>query len=101
MPRPGGSFPNFSRQPDASTTRSMHSGRPHVVTVRWFTVFSCSGTTVRRRISAGSRPSSSAILSRWTSRANRGWGVPWPRFGPQGGLFVKTRHPSNLYRAIR
>ncbi len=29
----------FSRQPDASTTRSMHSPRPIVVTVRWFAVF--------------------------------------------------------------
>jgi hypothetical protein len=79
----------------------MHSVRPQVVTVRWFTVFWCSGTTVRRRISAGSSPSSSAMRSRCTSKANRGWGVPWPRFGPQGGLLVKIRHPSNLYRAIR
>ena len=30
------------------------------------------------------------------SSAKRGCGVPWPRLGPQGGLLVKTRMPSNL-----
>ena len=34
MPLPRGSRPRFSRQPEASTTRSMHSPRPIVVTVR-------------------------------------------------------------------
>src|SRR5216117_3352351 len=54
------------------------------------------GTRCLRRSSAGSMPSCSAILSRWTSRAKRGCGVPWPRLGPQGGLFVNARAPWNL-----
>ena len=35
----------------------------------------------------------SAILSSCTSWPNRDCGVPWPRFGPHGGLLVKTRQP--------
>jgi hypothetical protein len=34
-----------------------------------------------------------AILSSCTSSAKRGCGVPWPRFGPHGALFVKKRAP--------
>jgi hypothetical protein len=33
----------------------------------------------------------SAILSSWTSCPNAGCGVPCPRFGPHGGLFVNIR----------
>ena len=40
-------------------------------------------------------PSFSAILSSWTSWPKRGCGVPCPRFGPHGGLFVNVRHASN------
>ena len=35
----------------------------------------------------------SAILSSCTSWPKRDCGVPWPRFGPHGGLLVKTRQP--------
>src|SRR2546425_11856356 len=45
------------RQPEASTTRSMHSPRPIVVTVRWFAVLVKGSARIRLRISAGSRPS--------------------------------------------
>src|SRR5882762_8200338 len=90
----------FSRQSDASTTLSMHSPRPMVVTVRWFAVLVKGSATIRLRRSAGSRPSCSAALSSWHSSANRGWGVPWPRLGPHGGLLVKMRAPSNLYTGI-
>ena len=96
MPLPGGSLPRFSRQPEASTTRSMHSPSPVVLTVRWFAVLVKGSVRLRRRMSAGSRPSCSAALSIWHSMAKRGCGVPWPRLGPQGGLFVKMRAPSNL-----
>src|SRR5919199_5650401 len=85
------------RYPDASTTLSMHSPKPQVVIVRWFTVLLKLSTTNFLRYSAGSRSRSWAILSRWTSSAKRGWGVPCPRLGPHGGLLVKTRSPSNLY----
>src|SRR5439155_21675593 len=84
------------RQPEASTTRSMHSPRPIVVTVRWFAVLVKGSARMRRRISAGSRPSCSAALSSCTSSAKRGCGVPCPRLGPHGGLLVKIRAPSNL-----
>src|SRR6185369_16613897 len=90
----------LSRQPDASTTLSMHSPSPIVVMVRWFAVFVNGSHTMRRRMSAGSRPSCSAALSSWHSRAKRGCGVPCPRLGPHGGLLVKTRAPSNLYTGI-
>jgi hypothetical protein len=43
---------------------------------------------LRRRISIGSMPSRSASLSSVTSKAKRGCTLPWPRFGPQHGLFV-------------
>ena len=78
----------------------MHSTRPVVVTVRWLAVFVNGSVAMRRRIAAGSSPSCSAALSIWTSRAKRGWGVPWPRLGPHGGLLVKMRAPSNLYTGI-
>ena len=96
IPFPGGRVRRFSRQPEASTTRSMHSPRPMVVTVRWFAVFTNGSARLRRRMSAGSRPSCSAALSIWHSIAKRGWGVPCPRLGPHGGLLVNTRAPSNL-----
>ncbi len=72
IPFPGGRFPRFSRQPEASTTRSMHSPRPMVVTVRWLAVFTNGSARFRRRMSAGSRPSCSAALSIWHSIAKRG-----------------------------
>ena len=96
IPFPGGRLPRFSRQPEASTTRSMHSPRPMVVTVRWLAVFTNGSARFCLRMSAGSSPSCSAALSIWHSIAKRGWGVPCPRLGPQGGLLVNTRAPSNL-----
>ena len=90
----------LSRQPDASTTLSMHSPRPMVVTVKWFAVFVNGSATIRRRMSAGSSPSCSAARSSWHSSAKRGCTVPWPRLGPHGGLLVKMRAPSNLYTGI-
>ncbi len=96
IPLPGGSAFHFCRQPDASTTRSMHSPSPMVVTVRWLAVLVKGSARLRRRMSAGSSPSCSAALSIWHSMAKRGWGVPCPRLGPQGGLLVKMRAPSNL-----
>src|SRR3989442_12771315 len=86
IPRPGGSCRDFSRHPDAATTRSMHSRRPEVVIVRWLTVLLWGGTAWRWRISAGSRPGLSAIRSRWASRGKRGWGGPRAGLGPQGVL---------------
>src|SRR5215470_1967624 len=91
---------HFCSQPDASTTLSMHSPRPIVVTVRWLAVFVNGSHTIRRRSSVGSSPSCSAALSICTSSPKRGWGVPWPRLGPHGGLLVNTRAPSNLYTGI-
>src|SRR3989442_2810776 len=86
----------FSRQPEDSTTLSMHSPRPMVVTVRWLAVLVNGSATIRRRISAGSSPSCSATLSIWHSKGERGCGVAWPRLGPHGGLLVKMRAASNL-----
>jgi len=97
-PRPAGSFRCFDFQSDRSTTRRMHSASP-IVPMRNQLAVSVSGlATILSRNSAGSSPSFSAILSSCTSWPNRGCGVPCPRFGPHGGLFVKTRAPSNLYR---
>jgi hypothetical protein len=66
----------LSRHPEASTTLSMHSPRPIVVTVRWLAVLVNGSCTMRRRRSAGSRLSCSAALSSWHSSAKRGCGVP-------------------------
>src|SRR5262245_30456439 len=96
-PRPGPSFPRRLFHPDPSTTFLMHVPSPMLPTRRKLAVSEFGGWSVFNRSSAGSIPRSHAILSIWTSSANRGWGVPWPRFGPHGGLFVKTRTPSNLY----
>src|SRR2546429_9434788 len=99
--RAGGCQPrHLSRQPDASTTLSMHSPRPMVVTVRWLAVLVNGSHTMRRRISAGSSPSCSAALSICTSSANRGWGVAWARLGAHGGLLVEKRGPSQLLTGI-
>jgi hypothetical protein len=76
----------------------MHSARPTEPTFSQFAVSESGLTIIERRSSAGSRPSFSAILSSWISWPKRGCGVPWPRLGPQGGLLVKTRAASNLYR---
>src|SRR2546425_3721638 len=54
---------HLERHPEASTTLSMHSVSPMVVTVKWLAVFVNGSVTIRRRISAGSRPSCSAALS--------------------------------------
>ena len=62
----------------------------------WFAVTVPGASALRSRHSAGSSPSSWQNLSTWHSSAYRGCGVPWPRLGPQGGLLVKTRTPSNL-----
>jgi len=44
-----------------------------------------------RRSAIGSMPIRSASLSSWHSNAKRGCTEPWPRLGPQQGLFVNTR----------
>ena len=72
-----------------------------LVILRSFTVREFGGCRIRCRYASGSRPRSVAILSSWASNAKRGWVVPWPRFGPHGGLFVYTRTPSNLYAGMR
>jgi hypothetical protein len=46
-----------------------------------------------RRTAKGSRPSRSAITSSSVSKAWRMSTPPWPRIGPQGGVFVYTRTP--------
>src|ERR1041385_1340582 len=97
MPLPVGSFLNLSFQPEPRTTCSMQRPRPMVPTRSQLAVSELGGTRCLSRSSAGSSPSCSAILSRWTSSANRGCGVPWPRLGPHGGLFVETRAPPNRY----
>src|SRR5439155_1159916 len=96
MPWPKGSLPNFFFHPARSATRSMHSRSPVLLTRKPFTVTLLGSTNCFKRKSMGSMPSFSAISSSWISIAKRGCGVPWPRFGPQAGLFVKTRSPSNL-----
>src|SRR5438105_1015913 len=97
MPRPSRLTRRFSYHPDSFTTASRHAPSPLVVTCSWLTVSVSSGTMCRRRISYGSSPRSCAILSRCTSSAKRGCGVPCPRFGPHGGLFVNTRSPRKRY----
>src|SRR5438046_761249 len=81
-------------------TRSVHSSRPQDVTRSQLTVRVLGLTKLRCFSSTGSRPMSCAIFSRCSSSANRGWGVPWPRLGPQGGWLVKTRHASNRYAGM-
>jgi len=80
--------------PEASITRSVHSSRPQEVIRSQLTVRVKGRVKLRRRRLTGSMPSSSASLSRASSSAKRGWGVPWPRLGPQGALLVNTRQPS-------
>ncbi len=46
------------------------------------------------RSSAGSRPSFAASLSIWPSYAAHTCIAPSPRTWPDGGLFVRTAHPS-------
>jgi hypothetical protein len=53
-----------------------------------------------RRSAIGSQPILSASLSSWHSNANRGCTEPWPRLGPQHGLFVNTRVESKRYAGI-
>src|SRR3989304_6271376 len=84
---------HLRRQSDASTTLSMHSFRPMVVTVKWLAVLVNGSATIRRRIAAGSRPSRSAALSIWHSRAKRGWGVPGPALGAAGRLVREDARP--------
>src|SRR2546423_14199427 len=99
--RAGGCQPrHLSRQPDASTTLSMHSPRPMVVTVRWLAVLVNGSAMIRRRISAGASPSCSAALSSWHSRGKRGRGVPWARLGPHGGLVGENRRPPDLLAGL-
>ena len=69
MPRPAGSRPFFSRQPDFSMTRSKQVERPMVRTFIWFAVMVPGATVFRRRHSAGSIPRSAQILSMWHSSA--------------------------------
>src|SRR3984893_19574666 len=78
----------------------MQSTSPQLVIRSQLTVLESGLGRVRRRSSTGSIPSSSATLSKCVSRAKRGCGVPCPRFGPEGGLFVKSRTPSNRYRGV-
>src|SRR2546422_8557713 len=96
MPLPSGSLRNFSFQPEPVTTFSMHAPRPIVPMRSQLAVSELGGTRCLSRSSAGSIPSCSAILSRWTSSAKRGCGVPCPRFGPHGGLLVNALAPWNL-----
>ncbi len=94
-PLPVGSLRNFAFHSEPATTFSMHAPRPIEPTRSQLAVTELAGWRCRSRSSAGSIDSSSAILSRCTSSANRGCGVPWPRFGPQGGLLVNARAPWN------
>jgi hypothetical protein len=94
-PRPRPSLRNRDRQPDASTTACTHCTSPIVRTLSQLAVRLSGGTAFWIRQSAGSMPSFSQILSIWTSRPNRGCGVPWPRLGPHGGLLVNVRQPRN------
>src|SRR6266404_1451956 len=95
-PRPSGSFRNLSRQPEELATRRMHSERFTVLSLKKLAVTALEDSAIRRRKSAGSICSFSAILSSCTSWPKRGCTVPCPRLGPQGGLFVKVRQPWNL-----
>src|SRR5258705_13723031 len=81
----------LSRQPEASTTLSMHSPRPMVVTVRWFAVLVNGSATIRRRISAGSDPNGSAALFGCHSRGKRGGPGPRPRLWARGGVLGEGR----------
>src|ERR1051325_1775439 len=71
MPLPVGSFLNLSFQPEPRTTCSMQRPRPMVPTRSQLAVSELGGTRCLSRSSAGSSPSCSAILSSWTSSANR------------------------------
>ena len=88
----------MSFQPERSTTAWMQSARPLEPIFSQFAVSEFSFVTMFRRSSAGSMRSFSAILSSCTSCPKRGCGVPWPRLGPQAGLFVNTLQASNLKR---
>ena len=92
-PRPKGSLRNFSRQPLARTTASMHGPSPIEPMRSQFAVTELAGCRIFERMSAGSSWRCSAILSSCTSTPKRGCGVPCPRLGPQGGLFVNARRP--------
>ncbi len=74
----------------------MHSASPMVPSFSQLAVSAPGLATIPSRSSAGSSASFAAILSSWISCPKRGCGVPWPRFGPQGGLLVNTRQASNL-----
>jgi hypothetical protein len=73
----------------------MHFFSPIVLICNQLAVTESGGCRFFKRNTAGSMPRRAAALSIWISIAKRGCGVPWPRFGPQGGLFVNARTPSN------
>src|ERR1700694_4683893 len=79
--------PRRPRNPDPSTTLLMHASKPKLVIRSQLTVRESGEGRLRRRSSTGSRPSSSATLSKWVSRAKRGCGVRWSALGAQGGWF--------------
>ena len=87
-PRPYGSRRCLRFQPLARSTSSRHSRKPFEVTLKSFTVRVLAPMKLRLRSSIGSISSRSAIRSSCTSIAKRGCTEPWPRFGPQAGLFV-------------
>ena len=73
----------------------MHAPSPMDPTRRKFAVSESGGLQLlKAHLGRVEAERSHAILSSCASSANRGCGVPWPRLGPHGGLFVKTRAPS-------
>ena len=90
----------MSAHPLARTTVSMQGPSPIEPIRIQFAVMLFAGWSMRRRMAAGSSWRCSAILSSCTSTAKRGCGVPCPRLGPQGGLFVKARSPRKRYAGI-
>jgi hypothetical protein len=91
MPLPRGSLPYFVAQPLFASAESSVARNSQLPISMSFTVHVSGVMALRRRISIGSIPSSSAIMFSKHSKANRGCGTPWPRIAPQAGLLVITR----------
>ncbi len=84
-------LPLRSRQPDACSTQSRHSGNPYEFTIMSFWVTVGAFRRFARRTANGSSPSSCAIWSSRLSKAKRVFTVPWPRNAPFTGVLVSTR----------
>src|SRR5660398_234632 len=75
IPRPAGSLPFLAFQPDISLACSRQAVISQELTANSLGVTVSACRALVRRMSMGSLPSSWAMLSRWDSKAYRGWGA--------------------------